>query len=423
MRKDPPHWLRRIAIFAAFSLLLHLLGLWLLKPPPPQEQARLFLATHSTFFDPFRPYKAQRPFSPQRALQRIESSPLLSILPPDLTLEKPAVTPSFAPIPSADPADSILAPCKGEFAIQATVMPHLDTLALAAEAQRRNERERYARLDLGDADTTDAESQRRRRARAIVERAIAVMGGRERFSSIVEMRAHVWIEAWEHVIEFPPPPHVINIGNYVYPIEEWHYNRSGQFASHSLQMQGSNLPQLAHNPAINRRLYTRLFSYRWLFLEQRAKEQRLEGEIARWHFIDRFFGDGTVLHYIDSEVFAGQDADAIRVDDRRYGHFLEDFFAQKSGLLLGVREGLTPGEAAAYKRKYQKRPPTWTTIYTKYKRVSGVLTPHRLTRSGPECPHCYGPAKRDVQLSIQLQIAYGEDEPDPTQHDLEYWSP
>ena len=86
MRKDPPHWLRRIAIFAAFSLLLHLLGLWLLKPPPPQEQARLFLATHSTFFDPFRPYKAQRPFSPQRALQRIESSPLLSILPPHLTL-------------------------------------------------------------------------------------------------------------------------------------------------------------------------------------------------------------------------------------------------------------------------------------------------------------------------------------------------
>ena len=130
-----------------------------------------------------------------------------------------------------------------------------------------------------------------------------------------------------------------------------------------------------------------------------------------------------MLHYIGSKPFAGQNVDAIRVDDRRYGHFFEAFFAQKSGLLLGVREGLTPGEAAAYKRRYQKRPPTWTTIYTKYKRVSGVLTPHRLTRLGPECPHCYGPDKRAVQLSIQLKIAYGEDEPDPTPPDLEYWSP
>ena len=423
MRKGHPHRLRRIAIFAAFSLLLHILGLWLLKPPPPQEQARLFFATHSTFFDPFRSYKAQRPFSPQREIQRIASSSSLNILSPELTLENPAAIPSSAPNPLADPADSILAPGKREFAIQATVMPHLDTLALAAEEQRRSERERYARLYLGDADTTDTESQRRRRARAIVERAIAAMGGRERLSSIVEMRAHVWIEAWRHVIEFPPPPHIIHIGNYVYPIEEWHYDRSGQFASHSLQMQGSDLPQLAHNPAINRLLYTRLFSYRWLFLEQRAKELRLEGEAARWHFIDRFFAEGIVLHYIGSKPFAGQNVDAIRVDDRRYGHFFEAFFAQKSGLLLGVREGLTPGEAAAYKRRYQKRPPTWTTIYTKYKRVSGVLTPHRLTRLGPECPHCYGPDKRAVQLSIQLKIAYGEDEPDPTPPDLEYWSP
>lgn len=97
--------------------------------------------------------------------------------------------------------------------------------------------------------------------------------------------------------------------------------------------------------------------------------------------------------------------------------------ARARGLLLGVREGLTASEGASYSARYQKRPPLWTTVYEKYKRVCGVLQPHRISRTGPACPHCYGREDSEVTASVQLQVACnGEDLGDETPT-LESWAP
>ena len=180
---------------------------------------------------------------------------------------------------------------------------------------------------------------------------------------------------------------------------------------------------MAHNPAISRDQYARLFEYRWFFFSDRQRQMRLEGEASRWNFIDRFFDDGIILHHIGAENFAGQMADIIRVDDRRYGHLFEAFFARRSGLLLGVREGLSPAEAEDYRQNYQKSPPIWTTTYSKYRRVQGVLTPHRLVRTGPPCPHCLGRSEQEIRSIIQLHIAYNGQAPEPEPPTLEDWPP
>ena len=207
---------------------------------------------------------------------------------------------------------------------------------------------------------------------------------------------------------------------------EWDYgfsrDASAHFSARPIQIDRYD-PLLERNPAISLRRFAQLFQYRWLFLKESARALRLDGEVERWHFLDRFLGYGIVLHYVGQEPFAGQQAEVVRVDDRRYGHLLEAYFARASGLLLGVREGLTDGEAQAYRAQYQKRSPSWTTTYEKYKRVCGVLEPHRISRSGPACAHCYGREQPDIQISVQLQIAcneYAFDEQPPT---LESWVP
>ena len=84
-----------------------------------------------------------------------------------------------------------------------------------------------------------------------------------------------------------------------------------------------------------------------------------------------------MLHHLGQHSFASQQADVVRVDDCRYGHLLNAYFARAYGLLLGVREGLTASEGCLTVLD-TKNVPLWTTVYEKYKRVCGVLQPHRI---------------------------------------------
>ncbi len=429
MRTARRPWARRIAVFMALSALLHMLATWLLQPPPPKEQARAFYAPHDTFFAPFRPYVAQRPSMPRAQMQRLDPAQTPDLKPLDFALAVPT-PPIFAlKLPDSNRADMPLVFDKRLLQSKKLVLPNLGQLFLDGERRRIAEREHYARPFRYDADTTDAESQSRRRAREIVERAIRVMGGQRLLASITEMRARVWIEAWENVDEFPPPRRVYNVGTYAYPIVEWHYSGFDSFSSRPIQIKTSFDPDVPYplylhlNPAITRSRYTRLFEHRWLFFGEKARQLRLDGEAARWHFLDRFLGEGIIIHYLGTEEFAKQPAFIVRVDDRRYGHYLDAFFAQASGLLLGVRESLTPTEAQRYRSKYQQAIPVWTTTYSKYRRVNGLLTPHRFTRSGPYRPQRFGRDTPTVQVSIQLQIAYNGQQPTAEPPDLEYWVP
>ena len=156
-------------------------------------------------------------------MERVDEEGAKAAPPPDWVPQAPAPVDTVRPPQARTLADALLNPQKEDFKAGRTADLYLDSLTLAADIRSREALEQYARLYMADADTTDVESQQRRQARQIVERAIRVMGGRERLRALRTKRVRLWVEAWEHVIEFPPPPRVLNLGAYVYPAVEWDY--------------------------------------------------------------------------------------------------------------------------------------------------------------------------------------------------------
>ena len=415
--------------FFALSLLLHLLFVYLARLPAPAPQARIFYQQRTTFFDPIKPYRSAKPYQPPTEMQRI-AAPTPTLSPEEaelLNIPLADLAPTLPPLP--DLPDTILVPGKSTFRAPTVALADLNAIADSALQQKIEARETFARIYFDDADTTDEESRNRRRAEAIVERAIRAMGGRAALLAITQMRARVWLEAWENVIEQRPAPIILNVSTYLYPIAAWQYRGFDFYTNKPITVKPSfdpnipNPPYLTYNPAISRDRYYRLFEHRWLFFGPRLRTLRQQGEVARWHFLDRFLGDGIILGYIGTEHIDRQATDVIRVDDRRYGHYFEAFFSRETGLLSATREGLVLAERHRYIRRYKMRPPTWTTTYTKYRPVHNALFPHRLTRSGPSCPHCLGQAQRSnrtVEVTIQLQLAANGDEPTIESPDLEY---
>jgi len=418
------HRHRRTSVFFGISLLLHLLLLLLPAPPKKIHTVQRFHVQRIPYLERLQPFLAGRPRLPGRRMERLRA-PGFSEL-PDLSFpEIPIARLPAVPLPT--PGERLPAPAKPpEFQHPELVMPDLNELAVEAVRKVAEEYEQFARIHRFDPDTTDVDSESRRRARHIVERAIDAMGGRDSLLAIKEMRAKVWIEASEHVTE-GRPPQVRWMKPYAYPIATWRYKGWDTFVNKPVPEQAPMDPEtpnegyLSRNPLISKSRYFRLFGHRWLFFPFQARDLREQGEVARWHFIDRFLGEGIVLAYIGAEQFQDQPVEVIRVNDRQYGHYFEAFFSKGTGLLLATREGLTYTEQRRYWQQYQQTPPVWTTVYGRYKPVQGVLTPHRMTRTGPSCPDCKGAARRvnrTVQVTVRLNIAYNGQEPDASTPDL-----
>jgi len=418
---------RRLSLFLLLSLLLHLLFIALVPAPPKQIQSvHRFHLQPLPFLENLKPFLANQPDLPQSALDRLQA-PAFSHFPeftsfPEIPLKKlPSIT---LPLPA--PIDPLAVDAKPfDFEAPKVVMPDLDELALEGMRQVVEDYEQFLALHRFDADTTDIDSQSRRRARQIVERAIEAMGGRDALLAIKETRTKVWLEATEHVIYvFGGSNIILNYPPYPYPLEtwnckDWDCEQKPIAVEMSLDPDRPNEEYTFRNPSRERGRYTRLFTGRWLFLEPPYQQLRKLGERARWHFIDRFFGEGIVLDYVDEERFAGERVEVIRANDRQYGHYFEAMFSSRTGLLLGTREGLIPDEQKRYHQEYQTSPPVWTTTYGRYRAIQGVLTPHSLIRSGPSCPDCRrGVGSRTIEVTLRLQIAYNGRELDPSPPDL-----
>lgn len=438
MSDEDGRWRRPLVVALALSLLLHLLFVLLLEltytpPETPPVTYRVFfqLPTLVPSPSPFAPGQPGEGF-PQ-PLESLEG-PGLGPLPGEPGFPGGAeVGLPYLLGPLSGLTERGLPPPKPlDFKAPELWVPDFDSLAIARVRRLAEERESYARFRLFefDADTTDEESRRRSRARQIVERAIEAMGGRAALVKIREMKARVWVEATEYWI---PGAGCVSVQSYAYPVAIWYYTARGTFTNQHIEVKLSldpNVPNPSYvlRPPCNLGSYYYLFDSRWSFPLlptplvpqevrelQKAGKLREQGEAGRWHFIDRFLGEGIDLSYIGAERFEsqiqlgsgsiqGRPVDVIRVEDEKYGSLCEAFFDQETGLLLAVREGLTPAEQQLYMRAYRRTPPVWTTIYGNYKPIHGVLTPHRLVRSG---------------LIVHLKIAYNGEEPDPSVPDIE----
>ena len=220
----------------------------------------------------------------------------------------------------------------------------------------------------------------------------------------------VWLEAWDHVEQRRDRTIINNVDTYLYPIA------SGTTAASLPQPPDRGPPSFdpeVPNPYIS--LATRhhrdrftAFAHRWLFFD--ARRRNCASSVARWHFLDRF-GHGVVLDYIGAEAFERKMVEVIRVDDRQCGHYFEAFFSKKPRCSSPPARACR-GRTAPLRRQYRTPPPSGP-LPTANTALQNALLPHRLTRSGPSCPHCPAlpPQQPASEVTIQLQMAANGEEP------------
>ena len=383
---------KRVAVCLFLSALLHL-AVVLLTPSTPDPQP----AFEVIFRQPPRPLET-RAFDPTRpALSERQMQRLVVEAAPSQLAEKPVESPRLGEIAEQLPPEvrADLAHLEKRMQIERSGDVDIDSLLLAHMATEGDFREDYVRFPLANMDAD------RDRALEVVERAIEAMGGRKRLLAIRAMSAMVWIEASVRELERPVCQGgvcltVIPVLPYLYPVATWHYEGWGDRAvsrKEKYEVEVSfdpavpNPSYVSKNPKRERGIFEALFDDRWRQyrgnLPPDLAAMRDRGEAVRWHFIDRFMGEGVALDYLGQERSRdGACSEVVQVDDRKFGHYFEALFDCGTALLAKTREKLTPKEEQWFRQaRPNAKPPTWITVYDRYQEVQGVLTPHRWERT------------------------------------------
>ena len=246
----------------------------------------------------------------------------------------------------------------------------IDSLLFAGEIKKYNEKEDYVRYPI----KLKSDKALRDRAREIVEKSIVAMGGRDALLKIKTMQTKVWIKAHEHVKSLMKPRIVINVGPYYYPVEIWENDKWMASSSKPYNIKIS-LDEKVESYHIRNPLES-LGKYHSLFRDQLS--------FKRWHYIDRFLGEGVIIEYIQDEKMNDIEVSTILVDDRKYGDYFLAHFNKKSNLLFSTTQPTN-------NQKY----PTIKTFYRRYTAIENVLNPTQIERIA-----------FNMRISLFLQIAY-----------------
>ena len=385
------HWssteTKRVAVCLFLSALLHLTVV-LLTPSIPETQPSFQVVFRQPPRLETRAFDPTKPALHERQMQRlvVEAAPL------QLAQETAESTPLEEIAEQLPPeARDAMAHLEKRIQIERSGDVNTDSLLLAFVAAEGNYREDYVRFPLAKMGAD------RDQALEVVERAIEAMGGRQRLLEIRAMSAMVWLESNVRDLERPSCQSgvclkVAPVTPYLYPVATWHYEGWGNRAvakkekykvEVSFDPAVSNPSYVSKNPSIRERgTFEALFEDRWGryrdILPPDLAAKRHRGEEVRWHFIDRFMGEGVALDYLEQERHKdGTCHDVLLVDDRKFGHYFEALFDCRTALLAETREKLTPQEEQWFKQANPDfLPPTWTTTYNRYQEVQGVLTPH-----------------------------------------------
>lgn len=204
----------------------------------------------------------------------------------------------------------------GQFVAPRDTLPSL--IEMEAHRLRRylEARERYARLELLDADTTDEASRRRRQAQEVVLQAVEAMGGA---GALVQLRSLQDQEGFHKS-----------------------YGMRSKYARGLIG--GARL----------------VYDGEQAWIEVRGKARPLKGQglreverrAERWDFLSRYLGEGIRLTYLgpwkDAE---GWNLRVLEVEDRKYGtRPFRALFDQESHLLVAEEEEVFNGSAVPVKR-------------------------------------------------------------------------
>ena len=208
----------------------------------------------------------------------------------------------------------------------------LNQLALESAARKAEERYKYARIWMPDADTTDAASRLRRRAEEIVDRAIRAMGGLERLRSIQDKKVAVTVFR-----ERPIPGW--------FPAGERFYLRGRRY----LERQGSRSASGFDGHSSWHQYYG---------VAMAAADLRYLAE--RWDFLSQFRGREIRLEYLGERMYRGRAVEMVAVEDLKYGVQRVAYFRVSDHLLVYLTDGRT------------------RLSYEEYRPVDGILTPYEL---------------------------------------------
>ena len=253
----------------------------------------------------------------------------------------------------------------------------IDSLLFAGEIKKYNEKEDYIRHPI----KLKSDKALRDKAREIVEKSIVAMGGRDALLKIKTVQTKVWIKAHEHVEivnENTDNPIFIvsNFAPYYYPVEIWENDKWMRSSSKPYNIKISlDIDEKIENYHMRDPLRS-LGKYHALFRDQLS--------FKRWHYIDRFLGEGVIIEYIQDEKMNDIEVSTILVDDRKYGDYFLAHFNKKSNLLFSTTQPTN-------RKKY----PMIKTFYRRYVAIEDVLTPTQIERIA-----------FNVRISLFLQIAY-----------------
>lgn len=176
-------------------------------------------------------------------------------------------------------------------------------------------RERYARLELLDADTTDEASRRRRQAQEVVLQAVEAMGGA---GALAQLR---------------------NLQD-----QEGYHQSYGMRSKYARGLIGG--ARLVYDG-----------EQAWIEVHGKARPlkgwgmREVERRAERWDFLSRYLGEGIRLTYLGPwEDAGGRNLHALEVEDRKYGTPpFRALFDQASHLLV-TEEGVVNGAVVPVKR-------------------------------------------------------------------------
>ena len=247
----------------------------------------------------------------------------------------------------------------------------IDSLFFAGEIKKSNEKEDYVRYPI----KLKSDKALRDKAREIVEKSIVAMGGRDALVKIKTMKTKVWIKAHEHVKKLRRKEIVINVDPYYYPVEIWENDKWIGSSSKPYNIKVS-LDEKVESYHIRDPL--RSLGKYYLYIRNQLS-------FKRWHYIDRFLGEGVIIEYIQAEKMNDIEVSTILVDDRKHGDYFLAHFNKKSDLLFSTTQ---PTGSKAY--------PMRKTFYRRYVAIEDVLTPTQIERILPGA----------MRISLFLQIAY-----------------
>ena len=248
----------------------------------------------------------------------------------------------------------------------------IDSLLFAGEIKKSNEKEDYIRYPI----KLKSDKALRDKAREIVEKSIVAMGGRDVLLKIKTMKTKVWIKAHEHVKRLRRKEIVINVDPYYYPVEIWENDKWMGSSSKPYNIKISlDIDDKIESYHIRDPLRS-LGKYHSLFRDQLS--------FKRWHYIDRFLGEGVIVEFIQDEKMNDIEVSTILVDDRKHGDYFLAHFNKKSNLLFSTTQ---PTNSKAY--------PMIKTFYRRYVEIEDVLTPTQIER-----------ISFNMRISLFLQIAY-----------------